>query len=405
MAWKFLQQAHTIDMSRLFLYAKNNYREDYQLKPLDLARKMVDNLNSETASVLDYVLKVFPTYSSYYPSVARYGTLGSSSVVPIFIVGFYRSGSTLLETLLSKHENIESIGEQSLFASELLISPDLNVVNLQRTADVLQNKAKIKYYADKVAESMRQQGILNRKRRIQLDVINRVSGNGTNANVNKKLSIKQHLDAEGDKVKFVIDKSLINHRNVGWIHLLFPKALIIHIYKKDYMNTLFSCYKQRFDAAALSTALHPESLVKKFVGYTRIMHHFNSIMPVGAIVNIEYESLVKDPEKVLRAIVVQRLRLPWDGTILQPSASSSPPSIVYTASMFQVKQTVHNNSLSSWKRYQNYVNLSSTGFGNKAISIASEIDKYVPIFQAMRVPAFLDDNAILEDEDEDDEDE
>ena len=74
--------------------------------------------------------------------------------------------------------------------------------------------------------------------------------------------------------------------------------------------------------------------------------------------------------------------------------------------MFQVKHAVHNNSINSWRRYENYVNASVNNNGiSNGISIGSEISKYAPIFRSMRIPAFMNDDDVFEEEEEEEDSE
>ena len=104
----------------------------------------------------------------------------------------------------------------------------------------------------------------------------------------------------------IIDKMLLNYRSIGMIHLLFPKAPILHLVR-DPMDTLLSCYKTRFvDDSSLYT-LHPDTLAREFGLYMDIMRHFRSQLPPGRIIDVSYSALVTQPRATL-APVLRKIR-------------------------------------------------------------------------------------------------
>jgi len=432
LGWKFLQQAHSVDLVRLYQVANSvihlhpSSATDSRAGPGDL---LAAALSAESDGLLEYIGSVFRSYSGYYPSPRKYGTIGSSSQTPVFIVGSYRSGSTLLETLLTAHRNIGSVGENSVFASELLISTNFNVLELRNTSEVVRHKAGIREYAELVVDKMVAQADSARVLQAQLSAF--ISGNST--------------PSARPPLRHVVDKSLINYRNIGWIHLLYPKALIVHIYRRNFMDTLWSCYRQRFDAMSLAYTQHPETLVREYILYVRVMDHFRSILAqspagTGRLLDVAYEDLVSDPESVLRDLIVGRLRLPWDPNVLRvvagvarsadaqdpaPTGGSSGASvdsrIVYTASMFQVKRSVYNSSIGSWQRFSDALFRAANASGaegrsgdrsnNNAIAttdaimtIETEMERYLPALHQMKIHPFYTSNPEEEEEDDDDDD-
>jgi hypothetical protein len=79
-------------------------------------------------------------------------------------------------------------------------------------------------------------------------------------------------------LKHVVDKMLFNYRNIGFIHLVYPNALIINTVR-DPLDTLLSCYKSKFDDQGLEWALDIKHLVLQYSIYLHIMHHFRSVLP------------------------------------------------------------------------------------------------------------------------------
>jgi hypothetical protein len=84
---------------------------------------------------------------------------------------------------------------------------------------------------------------------------------------------------------------------------------------RDPLDTIFSCYRQKFDDQGLEWSLDISDLVLQYVLYLEYMAHFRSLLP-GRIVDIRYEDLIDDPETILRDVIVRRLKLPWDPKVL-----------------------------------------------------------------------------------------
>lgn len=111
------------------------------------------------------------------------------------------------------------------------------------------------------------------------------------------------------KITRLVDKMLFNYRNIGFIHLIFPKAIILHTVR-DPMDTLFSCFTHKFDDRGLEWAFDEEALVEQYRQYLAIMAHFRRELP-GRIIDVHYEDLVSHPEEQVRSLIVDKLGLPW----------------------------------------------------------------------------------------------
>lgn len=134
--------------------------------------------------------------------------------------------------------------------------------------------------------------------------------------VTKMLTIAKEMDSENskEKIKHVVDKMLFNYRNIGFIHLLFPDAIILHTVR-DPMDTLFSCFTQKFDDKGLEWAFQPETLVEMYIDYLTIMNHFRKELP-DRVIDINYEEIIDKPEEIIKNIIVNKLGLPWNERLL-----------------------------------------------------------------------------------------
>lgn len=74
----------------------------------------------------------------------------------------------------------------------------------------------------------------------------------------------------GEKFKRIVDKMIFNYRNIGFIHMVYPNAVILHTLR-DPMDTLFSCYSHKFDGLGLEWFLDNEKLALTYVMYLEYM--------------------------------------------------------------------------------------------------------------------------------------
>ena len=244
---------------------------------------------------------------------------GSISKKPIFIVGFPRCGSTLLERILDAHAQIVGTGEDSIFSGMLNDIRDA-IVEASMTGSHQNVKNAVEKYADIVDTK-------TQKRWAELQ-LNSDSG-----------------EADIQPQRFV-DKMLTNYLNIGFIHMLYPDALILHIAREP-MDTVFSAYKHEFPPGSLDYTSEFESLAQMYRGYRDIMDHWDEHLP-GRVTHIRYEDIVHDMPGMAKAIVAAA-GLDWDENVLN---FHKKKHAVNTQSTTQVRKGVYKDSLQSWKRYE-----------------------------------------------------
>ena len=184
--------------------------------------------------------------------------IGSKTRTPIFIIGFVRSGSTLLERILDAHPLIVGTGEDSVFNGRLDYIRN-EIVAASQAGDLTILHSKVKKLADDVVTDMiKRWEIINDNAR----------SSGTDED-------DESDEEEGDTVKPIrfSDKMLTNYMNVGFIHLLFPNALILHVAREP-MDTIFSAYKHDFPAGGLDYTSEFEGLAYLYHSYRDVMEHW-----------------------------------------------------------------------------------------------------------------------------------
>jgi hypothetical protein len=223
---------------------------------------------------------------------------GSASAAPIFVIGMPRSGSSLIEQILSSHRQVQSMGENAALSTVV----DQGFSEPERAANW-------GGMAEAYLGSMRQLGWQGADR--------------------------------------FVDKTLENHLRVGLIHLMFPKSIILDS-TRDPVDTCLSCYRQLFTEGN-ETLYDLRQIGRAYVRYRRLMEHWDRVLP-GRVIRVEHEKLVADPEGQIRWLVSDACQLDWDPACLRFYEAKGS---VRTASAAQVRRPLFQSSVGRWARFAN----------------------------------------------------
>jgi tetratricopeptide (TPR) repeat protein len=235
---------------------------------------------------------------------------GSDAQDPIFIVGLPRSGSTLLEQILSSHPQVEGTMELPDIIS---IARGLGGKRMRGDAskypEALQtlDSSQLRALGDQYLEQTR----IQRK---------------TNA-------------------PFFIDKMPNNFAHVGLIHLILPNAKIIDA-RRHPLGCCLSGYKQHF-ARGQHFTYSLEDIGRYYYDYVELMSHFDAVLP-GRVHRVIYETLVDDTEAQVRKLL-DYCRLPFDDRCLRFYENERA---VRTASSEQVRRPIYREGLDHWRQYE-----------------------------------------------------
>ncbi len=229
---------------------------------------------------------------------------GISDVAPIFICGMPRSGTTLMELMLSRHSDVQAGGE--LRASNLAIGQVRGLVSyLEEKSD-----------APLVADDFTQVG------EFYMDALRKEGLNST----------------------IVTDKMPINYMYIGLLALALPRAKFL-IMRRHPMDCCLSNWTQDFGRnQPFSTDF--VSLGAVYNTYRRMTDYWSELLPDVTRI-VPYEDLTAAPEDVVRD-VLGFCCLDWQDDVLDPAASSRP---VNTASIGQVRQPIYRSSVQKWRAY------------------------------------------------------
>jgi tetratricopeptide (TPR) repeat protein len=237
----------------------------------------------------------------------RLGGAGDPSSVPVFVLGMPRSGSSLIEQILSSHPQVHGAGELS---------------NLHIAAGALSADHRSFNYPEYVPA---------------LDGV-RLQRLGQ--------SYLAGLPAVAAGKTRIIDKSPANFLYVGLIRLILPNAKIIHSIR-DPLDTCVSCYSILFTSGS-PFSYDLAELGRYYKSYTELMAHWHSILPARTMLDVGYDHVVDDLEGQARRMI-DYCGLPWDDRCLEFEKNRRA---VRTASSVQVRKPLYRTSLERWRRYE-----------------------------------------------------
>jgi tetratricopeptide (TPR) repeat protein len=263
--------------------------------------------------------QVIAKFSSSWAASAQ--GISRETLSPIVIAALARSGTTLLEQMLSNHSKLYALGESAAFGTTFAKeSANGNTLISSKTWGETKNAEQC---IEAIAASYR-----------------------ANYFVRKAESLR------------TVDKSIGNWWEIGMILSVCPEAKIIDL-QRDPMDIIYSCYKQNFSSGN-NNSYNLEWLAQHYLVYEKLMGHWRTLYP-DQILSISYESLVSDQEAVLRN-VIDFCGLEWEEACI---AHHKNVGLVVTASDEQVRQPVHKQSVGGWKRAERHLQSAASLLPNR----------------------------------------
>lgn len=253
--------------------------------------------------------------------VARPVLANPGSEKAVFVLGMPRSGTTLVEQILASHPAVFGAGELATLQTVVNAAGPYPQLAAQLTAE--QEAALGRQYLDQV------------------------------------------LPLAGHHAR-VIDKMPSNFLFAGMIHRMLPDARIIHV-RRDPVDTCLSCYTKLFTREQLFSYDLAE-LGQFHRSYERLMDHWRSVLPPERFLEVRYEDVIADIEAESRRMVAF-CGLEWDAACLDFHRTGR---IVRTASLNQVRQPLHANSVGRWRRYADHLGPLLATLGIDATAVIAE---------------------------------
>jgi len=230
---------------------------------------------------------------------------------PIFIVGLPRTGTTMVERILSSHPEVHAGGELTAIADTILTltqRPEAAPVDARSAAAQIAGLDPGRIAAEYMARTR---------------PFRRAGMRWT-------------------------DKQLTNFLYIPLLLRAFPSGRILHLTRHP-LAACYAIYRTQFNTqfnGSYPFAYDLTEIAEFYLAYRRLMEHWHRVLP-GRILDVSYESLVTELEPTVRRLL-DHVGLPFDPACLQFHRNPAP---VLTASSVQVRQPLYDSSLQRWKKY------------------------------------------------------
>ena len=278
----------------------------FDLENNELAFKYLNSANKLKLNKLKYSLnkdkKEFKKIKEFFLNneIQNLKNFKKNIVTPIFILGMPRSGTSLIEQIVSNHSEVHGAGELDLLPITVKNS------NWQNSFDIGELSQKIrKEYLEKIS-------LISNK-------------------------------------KYITDKLPGNFKRIGFILNAFPESKIIHL-QRNPMAICWSNYKSNFNSNGMAFTLNQEYTAEYYLLYEDLMKFWKEKYS-EKIINVNYENFVENFEEEVKKLFV-KLNLNWEKQLYDFHKNQRP---VETASLMQVRSKIYKKSSDQWKSYKKYL--------------------------------------------------
>ena len=272
----------------------------------DLAFKYLNLANKLKLTKFDYSFnkekKEFKKIKEFFSQkkIINLKNFKKNKITPIFILGMPRSGTSLIEQIISNHSEVHGAGELDLLPITVKNSDWKNSNDFEETLQKVR-----KNYLEKIS-------LLSNK-------------------------------------NYITDKLPGNFKRIGFILNAIPDSKIIHL-ERNPMAICWSNYKSNFNSTGMAFTLNQEFTAMYYLLYRDLMKFWKEKYS-EKIINVNYESFVENFEEEIKKLFDQ-LNLKWEKQLYDFHKNERP---VETASLMQVRSKIYKNSSNQWKNYKKYL--------------------------------------------------
>ena len=277
------------ESAEVFSYLDEANRLMRELHPYDIETRIAE------------VRQITQFFADFSPE--RKPSSDSSDFAPIFVTGLPRSGTTLVEQVLSAHSATHGLGELGYFSQE---------------AAKLTILAKSRQSFSQIGD--RELGDLG-------------------------AAYQSLVQANAPNAPRIIDKSIQTFLFMGLVKLALPNSTIVLV-TRDPKDNLYSIYKNRFPQGTHLYSYDFNDVAVYYEMYREIVEFWREAMP-SSFFEIRYEDLISEPEPWTRALL-EACNLDWEESCLEFHRHQRT---VKTLSLYQVRQPIYTSSIGSWKKY------------------------------------------------------
>ncbi|MDX2419090.1 MAG: tetratricopeptide repeat protein, partial [Xanthomonadales bacterium] len=264
--------------------------------------------NDQIESDRDLIQSIIRNFS--HEAMSRIQIDPETSNKPIFIVGMPRSGSSLVEKIISSHHDVYGAGELDYIFS------------------------------------LGARLFLNESRHFQFGPLDSYSKQSFELFGKSYL---EQIDLLDHKSSRMTDKMPFNMMMLGLIKVAFPNAKIVHCVR-DAKDCCLSIYKQNFTTGNYRFAYDLKTVGQFHKQYQLLMNHWHQAMP-GVIYDVSYEALTHNPEFEIRSLLAA-CDLEWQDDCLNFYKTEG---VIKTASAYQARQPMYRSSVKLWEKYQEFL--------------------------------------------------
>ena len=273
-----------------------------------------NKLRRSTISFDHSLLEKNINYKNRYKNIYDKIHIDNTKFKNIFIIGLPRSGTSLLEQMIDRHDSIIGLGEMAVIA--------------QHHAKFFKNKSSVFSVTDKDIEM----DVRKEMESISQDIINAY----------KSKSSDKNFDG------YYVDKNPLNFLYLGFIQSLSSKVRFINI-TRNRDDNLPSIYFSNF-IGAHNYAYTPEEIKLFYNFYNEIMKFWKERL-INIILDIKYEDLITNPKKEIMRIF-EFLDLDYDENCLLPHKNER---LVRTRSKFQIREKINKKGMNKYTYYRDYI--------------------------------------------------